>query len=371
MEPIRVLQVLGSLNNGGSQAMIMNVYRNINREKVQFDFIIDKPGEVYYKEEILRLGGRVYELPRYRGKNHFSYVKAWHNFFKEHREYKIIHGHVRSTATIYLSIAKKYGLRSIIHSHSTSSGVGISSVVKNILQYPLRYTVDNLFTCSEEAGKWLYGNKVSTKKNYKIIKNAIEAEKYIIDPIIRKEKRIELGIDDRLVIGHIGRFAYPKNHEFLLEVFKSIQEKREDATLLLVGDGELKRKIEEDAALMGISDKVIFTGARSDIPDLLQVMDIFVFPSHFEGLGIVVVEAQAAGIRCIVSDAVPQEVFMTDLVEGISLKDGADYWAEKTLENVEGYEKRNTYKEIVAKGYDISESVSWLEKFYISEVRRC
>ncbi|HCX49142.1 MAG TPA: glycosyltransferase family 1 protein [Bacillus sp. (in: Bacteria)] len=346
--------------------MIMNVYRNINREKVQFDFIIDKPGEVYYKEEILRLGGRVYELPRYRGKNHFSYVKAWHNFFKEHREYKIIHGHVRSTATIYLSIAKKYGLRSIIHSHSTSSGVGISSVVKNILQYPLRYTVDNLFTCSEEAGKWLYGNKVSTKKNYKIIKNAIEAEKYIIDPIIRKEKRIELGIDDRLVIGHIGRFAYPKNHEFLLEVFKAVCDKNKNSKLLLIGTGELREEIKKRVVSMGLKNNVIFTGIRSDIPDLLQAMDVFVFPSNFEGLGIVAVEAQAAGLKCIVSDRIPKEAFVTDLIEEVSLKQTKDIWAAEILKLNNRYERTNTYKEISEAGYDIKSSALWLENFYIN-----
>lgn len=292
--PIRILHVLGRLDRGGAETMVMNLYRNIDRTRVQFDFIIHTNDECDYDEEILSLGGIIYHIPQFNGKNFLQFKKAWHSFFKTHPEYKIIHGHVRSTASIYLWIAKKYGLITIAHSHNTSSGVGFSAFIKNTLQYPLRYIADYLFACSKSAGQWLFGKKVLKKNNFIILKNAIDSQKYIYDPNIRIKVRKELQIADKFVIGHIGRFNIQKNHDLLINIFNTVHNRNKNSILLIVGDGELRSSIQKKVENLGLMDSVIFLGVRSDIPELIQAMDFFLFPSLFEGLGIVAIEAQVS-----------------------------------------------------------------------------
>ena len=213
-DPIRIIQVFAQMNRGGAETMIMNLYRMIERSQIQFDFIVHTNEECAYDNEIRSLGGRIYRVPRYNGKNHFEYIKSWNKFFKTHPNYKIIHGHVRSTASIYLKIAKKFGLVTIAHSHSTSSGTGFSSIVKNILQYPIRNIADYLFACSEQSGEWLFGKNASKRNNFVILKNSIDVKKFVFNERVRFEKRKELKIDDKFVIGHIGRFIPSKNHKF-------------------------------------------------------------------------------------------------------------------------------------------------------------
>jgi glycosyltransferase involved in cell wall biosynthesis len=364
--PIRILQVLAGMNRGGSETLIMNIYRNIDRAKVQFDFILFRSEECDFNEEIRNLGGKIHYIPRYNGKNHFKFKKSWNSFFKEHPEYKIIHGHVRSTASIYLKIAKKYGLVTIAHSHSTSSrGNKIEQLAKNLIQYPIRYIASYLFACSDAAGKWLFGSKYIKKDNFKIVHNAIESEQYIYNELSRSKQRKKLNIDNKIVFGHIGSFTHPKNHAFLIDVFKAVHDKNENAVLILVGDGELRSSIEEKIRDLKLTNNVILTGVRSDIPELLQAMDVFVFPSLFEGLGIVAVEAQAAGLPCIVADTIPKEAFVTDLIKILSLKDSPVLWAEMILDNI-SHKRKDTQQEIIKQGYDIKETVKWLEEFYLN-----
>jgi len=364
-EKIRILHVLGGLNRGGAETMIMNVYRKIDRSKIQFDFVIHTSNKCDYDDEIKALGGRIYSLPRYTGKNHFFYKKTWDSFYKQHPEYKIVHGHVRSTAVIYLRSAKKYGKVTIVHSHNTSSGKGFSATVKNAMQYPIRYIADYLFACSYHAGTWLFGNKACKKDNFFILNNAIDAKAFIFDEKKRMEKRNEFGIEDKYIVGHIGRFDLQKNHEFLIDIFKEVHDKNEKAVLMLIGDGYLRPYIEKKVADLELSNSVIFTGVRSDIPDLLNAIDVFLFPSLFEGLGIVAIEAQACGIHCIVADTVPQEAYLTDLIEEISLKSSVSSWSENVLKYLSGYDRRNTYDEISQKGYNIEETSKWVEDFYL------
>ena len=364
--PIRILHVTAGMNRGGSETLMMNLYRNIDKTKVQFDFILHTQGECIFNEEIRKLGGRIYSVPRYKGFNHFKYKKAWNIIFKLHPEYKIIHAHVRSTASIFLRIAKRFGLKTISHSHSTSSrGNRLERIVKKIIQFPIKHIAEYFFACSESAGKWLFGNKILKQSNFKIINNAIDVEKYVYDEIKRKEVREFLGIQDKFVVGHIGYFTKPKNHIFILEVFKEIYNKNNKAVLLLIGDGELRSVIESKISKLQLENNVILVGIRSDIPELLQAMDVFVFPSLFEGLGIVAIEAQAAGLPCIVADTIPQEAFVTDIIESLSLKVSPEIWANKILD-YKNHKRRNTYHEIVNKGYDIKETVKWLEKFYLT-----
>lgn len=363
--PMRILHVFGRLDRGGAETMVMNLYRNINRSKIQFDFIIHTLDNCDYSEEIKALGGRIYSIPKYNGKNHSQYKEAWKCFFEEHREYKLLHGHVRSTGSIYLGIAKRYGLITISHSHSISNGVGISVVVKGLLQYNIRYKADYFFACSMAAGEWLFGKKICKKDNFFILKNAIDSKKYIYNEYDRLKKRKELNVEEKFVIGHIGRFTALKNHNFLLDIFKQIHDKDQNSKLLLVGDGELKQSIIQKAQNLNLINDIIFTGVREDIPELLQAIDIFIFPSLNEGLGISAIEAQCSGLKTIVSDNVPKEVKVTDLLEFISLKQKAEFWAENILKYKKNYKRTNTYKDIYEAGYDIKSTSSWMEKFYI------
>ncbi len=364
-EPIRILHVLGILNRGGAETMIMNLYRNIDRSKIQFDFILHSQEKGYYDEEIINLGGRIFYVPRYSTKTVFNYIKVWNDFFHKHKEYRVIHGHVRSTASIYLNIAKKYKLTTIAHSHSTSSGFGLDAFVKDILQKPLKGNLaDHLFSCSESAGKWLFGSKNMNRVS--VLKNSIEVNKFTYNELVRTRMRSELGIDQRFAIGHVGRFQTEKNHEFLINIFEEVHDKNDKTVLILIGDGELRQSIERKVVDLGLSDSVIFTGIRSDIPALLQAIDVFLFPSLYEGLPVTLIEAQTAGLRIISSDTITEEVILTDLVEMVSLQQPDSYWADRVLQYSEGYERRNTNSEILNAGYDVKENAKGLEEFYLN-----
>jgi glycosyltransferase involved in cell wall biosynthesis len=369
-KPIRVLQVFAQMNRGGAESMIMNLYRNIDRSRVQFDFIVHTEDKCAYDEEIKKFGGKIYRVPRYTGKNHFQYKKAWYDFLKVHSEYKIIHGHVRSTASIYLKVARKYGLITIAHSHSTSSGKGLSAIIKNIFQYPIRHIADFPFACSNSAGVWLFGKKACNQDTFFVLNNAVEAKKYIFNTGTRQEKRKEFRVDNKLVIGHIGRFNTPKNHEFLIDIFKAVHDKSDNTVLMLIGDGELRDSIEEKVNILELSDNVIFTGVRSDIPELLQAIDIFVFPSFYEGLPVTLVEAQAAGLPCIISDKITDEIKITSLIESLSLELSPEHWSEEILKYANGYERQNTYNAICESGYEILDCAKWIQDFYLENYEK-
>ena len=365
-EPIRVLQVFAEMNRGGAETMIMNLYRHIDRAKIQFDFIVHTQEKCAFDDEIEQLGGRIYKVPKYVGTNHFAYKNAWKNFFMSHSDYKIIHGHVRSTASVYLKIARKYNLTAIAHSHSISSGSGIKAVIKNLLQYPIRHISDYFIACSESAGRWLFGDKIVASNKFKILNNAIEIEHFTFNNQVRDTIRKEFSIEDKYVIGHVGRFHPTKNHEFLIDIFKSVQSKVNNSVLLLIGDGALKESIRMKVRKEKLENSVIFAGVRSDVPDIFQGMDIFVMPSLFEGLPVTLIEAQASGINCVISDAITREVKITDRVDFVSLQKSAEEWAEIILKYIGKNERTNTSNQIIKAGYDIKSNAKWLEGYYKS-----
>ena len=366
--PIRILHVIGIMNRGGAEAMIMNLYRNIDRTKIQFDFVENEGEKAVFDEEIRSLGGRIYRCPRYRATNHLSYTRWWHTFFENHRgEYPIVHGHIGSTAAIYLSVAKKYGAYTIAHSHSA----GIGSAAYRIFSFPTRYVADHFFACSKDAGIFRYGKNVgSDQARCQVLNNAIDTCKFVFNDENRDQMRNVLHIrEEAVVIGHVGRFVDAKNHLFLIDVFEQIHKRNENAVLLLVGDGELRPQIETAIAQKHLNNAVMMAGVQSNVCDYYQAMDVFVFPSVYEGLPVSMVEAQAAGLPCCVSANVPEETAITDLVEFVTLEQGPDHWAERVLCRAKD-SRRDMLAEIKQAGFDVSATSKWLEDFYMKVVMR-
>jgi len=371
-EPIRVLHVIGIMNRGGAETMIMNLYRHIDRSKVQFDFVENSSEPAVFDEEILSLGGRIYRCPHYNGKNHFTYVKWWNDFFKAHpKEYPIVHGHLGSTAAIYLSIAKKYGAYAIAHSHNTNAEKSLQQWLFNVFSYPTRHIADYFFACSSEAAFDRFGRKVAGNHQLcSVLKNAIDTESFRFSAAERNAIRGELDIsEDAFVIGHIGRFAEQKNHQFIVEIFAQVKKNLPNAVLLLVGGGELRHQIETEIIRCGLAESVVFAGVRSDVHRLYHAMDVFVFPSLYEGLGIVVIEAQAAGLPCCISSNVPREAMLTKLAQQRSLRDGAKAWADWIVSR-KNEPRVDTIAAIRQAGYDISTTTAWLQYFYESIVKK-
>lgn len=360
-DPIRVLHVIGIMNRGGAETMIMNLYRNIDRNLVQFDFVEHCEGPAAFDEEISNLGGRIYHCPHYNGKNHFIYSSWWNSFFHEHK-YPIVHGHIGSTAAIYLSIAKKYGAYAIAHSHSAGAG----SVMYRVFSYPTRYIADYFLACSKDAALSRYGKKVSNNGHLcKVLHNAVDAKQFAFDQAVRQQVRNELHIQtDATVIGHVGRFVDAKNHLFLIDIFERIANKCPRAVLLLIGDGILRPQIERHILENGLEERVILAGIQRDVWKFYQAMDLFLMPSRYEGLPVSLVEAQASGLPCYVSTAVPQESAITDLVRFRSLSDSAEQWAGWILGTLPR-ERRNMVSHIQAAGYDITATAQWLQDFYM------
>lgn len=369
-EPIRILHVLGRLDRGGAETAVMNLYRNIDPERFQFDFIVCTEEKCAYNDEITALGGKIYNIPAFGFKTVFKFRRAWHAFFRNHGEYRIIHGHLRSTASIYLGIARRYGLVTVAHSHSTSSGRGLEAVVKNLLQRGIRKTADYMIACSGDAGLWLYGEKAVKRNNYFVLNNAVDAEVYSFNYERRQEARKALGCENNFVVGHIGSFIPVKNHMFLLNVFMEIHHRNKDAVLLLIGDGLLWQSVAERIHACGLERNVIMTGVREDIPALLCAMDVMLLPSLWEGLPVSVIEAQAAGLMCFLSDTVTQEAKITPLVTFYPLVDGAARWADGILKYAVNYARKNMAVQIKAAGYDIKDTANRLSAFYENALRK-
>ena len=367
---IRVLQILGGLEACGAENFVMNLYRTIDREKVQFDFVKHIEHKGVFEDEIMQLGGKIYRCPQYNGKNHFAYCKWWNDFFTEHPEYHIIHGHVRSTAAVYLKIAKKYGLVTIAHSHNTSNGKGISGVGKDIMQLPIRYVADYLFACSDKAGAWLYGEKATKQPNYRMIPNGVNLERFSFNEENRRRMRRQLGINEQeYVIGHIGRFTEQKNHKYLLELFAAYHKNDVNSQLLLLGNGELFKVIERQCKELGVFDSVKMLGVHNDVENFYQVMDVFMFPSLWEGLPVTLVEAQANGLPCLVSDVITRNVALTDLIQYIPLGE-SQKWEQAILASKSmsrGILSENN--QTALKEFDIREVSRKIQEFYVEQNR--
>ena len=343
---IRVLHMIASLDVGGSQTMMMNIYRNIDREKIQFDFVIDRPEETYFADEIKALGGRVYTMTPFHGTNAGEIKRDWNNFFYTHPEYRILHSHVRSYASLYLPVAREHGIKTIIHSHSTSTGGGVKGAVKTVMQLPLRHQADVLMACSLDAGEWLFGKRACQSERFVLLPNGIDVRRFAVSPETRIQYRRELGLEGKYVIGNVGRRQASR------DVNNDVRDLFKQAIADMFGGPD---KIPES-----VRDAMIMTGNRDDVPQLLGAMDVFAFPSLWEGLGIAVVEAQAAGLPCVISDTITKEVGLSDLVRYLPLGD-AEAWADALLER---RAREDVTDAIVKAGYDIRVTAQRLTALY-------
>lgn len=365
----RVLHVVSAMNRGGLETFIMNAYRNIDRNKIQFDFLVhtDKDGD--YDQEIRSLGGTIYHVPS-RNKGVLKNHKAIDRFFKNHPEYQVVHQHVSSLTYIEpLKAAKRHGVPTrIVHSHSTRQG---GNFMHRYIHLWNRFFIKNIatdfFACSDLAAEWLYGKQKYRKDEYTLVNNGIDTEKYKFNEQVRLKIRRDLNIENKFVIGHVGRFAFPKNHDFLIEIYKAVSKLEPESVLLLVGDGELRDSIEKKCNSLGLGKKVIFTGVRSDIPDLLQAMDVFVMPSHYEGLPVTLVEAQASGLMCVVSNNITNQINITELINKISLESSAQYWANFIINSARIYKRNDTTNLIKDNGFDSSAVVEKLMESYTAK----
>lgn len=378
-EPVRVLHVLGGLNLGGAESRVMDLYRCMDRDKVQFDFLIHRRDigsaacqKHFYEEEVEALGGKVYALPKFMVYNYPAYRRAARDFFQAHHEFAVVQGHMTSTAAIYLPQAKKAGVP-VVCAHARSAGVdkGIKGIITKLLRLPLLKKADYCLACSREAGEAVFGSKWAGSAKARLVPNAINAQRFQYDPALREKMRTELSLGDSFVIGHVGRFHYAKNHEFLLEIFgrlhQNLEKKGKTCKLLLLGEGEGMAAAKAQAAALGVEKDVLFLGNHKDVEAYYQVFDLFLFPSRFEGLPGTVVEAQAAGLRCIISDRITTEVGISELVSFHSLEDGADQWA-KEVECSMVYERRDRCEAVRKAGFDVQEQARRLERFYLTGI---
>lgn len=364
-KPIRIAQVIGKWVGGGVEAVVMNYYRNIDHNKIQFDFICDSDSTNIPYDEIEQLGGKVILISPYQ--KPLSYHKELKKVLED-GEYKIVHSHINALSVFSLFAAKraKVPVR-IAHSHSTTNKAEWKkNMLKQVLKPLSKLFATDYFACTEHAGRWLFGDKEYVKGNINLLNNAIDLEKFKYDEKIRKSKRKELGIENNtLVIGHIGRFVQQKNHSFLIDVFEKIHKKNPDSILLLAGQGPLMDEIKDKVNNLKLQDSVKFLGQRSDVSELYQVFDIFLLPSIYEGLGMVLIEAQTAGNLCFASTDVPQIAKVTNNLDFISLDTKTDVWTNKILEKVKKYKRKNSLKDVQEAGYDIKREVKNLEIKYI------
>ena len=362
---IRILHVVTYMGRGGLETMIMNYYRHMDRSKVQFDFLVHRDFRADYDDEIEALGGKIYCLPRLVPWNR-SYHRALDEFFSNHPEYRIVHVHQDCLSSVILKTAKKNGVPvRIAHSHSSSQDKNLKYLIKLFYMRQIPANATELFACGQDAGDWMFRGAA-----YRVLNNAIDTSKFAFNPPIKTLVRSRLGISqEAFVVGHVGRFDPTKNHTFLLNIFAEIAQKNPRAVLLLVGDGNLRKAMEDKAASLGIHNCIIFAGVRSDVPDLMQAMDCFVFPSLYEGLPVTLIEAQAAGLPCVVSAGVSQEASKTDLIEYVSLRETAEAWAGKIL-NKSSLVRKDTREGIIRAGYDIKANAQWLQDYYLEQWKK-
>ena len=375
---IRILHIFTCMDRGGAETMIMNYYRAMDRSKIQFDFLVHKTTRGEYDDEIKSLGGRIFVVDKVNPLFPFPYFQKLTTFFKQHPEYKIIHAHLNAFTYFPFSIAKKNNITCrIIHAHIAKNNVDFKMVVllkisliayikdriHNYIKKRAVRSATKYVACGEKAGQWLFG-----QASFEIIPNAVSLLNFKENLTKKEEYQRKAGLKETdIVIGHVGSFTDQKNHFYLLNIFLELLKVQPKAKLLLVGDGPLKKAIQKKAFSNQISNKIIFLGKQSDVHYWYQVMDIFVFPSLYEGFPMVLIEAQASGVPIIASSEISEEVNITKTINFLSVNEPEVKWVEEIVQHVKKT-KFDHIKKLKERGYDIKSNAKQIESFYLNMI---
>lgn len=371
-EKVKVLYFIDRMLRGGIQTFVIENMKHMDKNKIQIDYLLLDDGVKYELEDTLKeMESNVYKLKGVwlrKPTDYFNYFKKIDDFFSQHNDYKVVHLHSSSKNFYILKSAKKYGIPvRIAHSHNIGfqSKNKIQIMIGNLCKPLLKKYATDYFACAYLAGEWLFGKKAVKDGKVRVIHNAVEYEKFKFNEEKRIEIRNRLNINEKLVIGNVGRFSEQKNHEFLIDIFNEIHKKNKMSTLMLIGKGEKEELIRKKVKELGLENDVIFMGFCDNVNELMWAMDIFLMPSLHEGLPVVGIEAQAAGLPCFMSKyVITDEVKITELVKFIELKQSPREWAEEILNS--DLSRKNTKAEIEQARYLIMDTAKELENFYIN-----
>lgn len=368
---IRVLQSVSNMDRAGIETMLMNYYRHIDRDVVQFDFIVNKPKPGDYDAEIRSMGGRIFLSPGLNPLHYPKYMRFVQDIVVQDPQIKIVHAHNEAMGLYALNGAKRAGVKvRIAHAHNTRIIRDYKWPLKMVCKQFLARSATDLWGCGQEAGIYFFGRK-NWEKRGMVIRNAIETQRFCFDPAVRQQMRTQYGLDGKTVLGHVGRFNVQKNHTRLLDIFNYYLQHDPTAMLVLIGEGELMPEIKAKATQLNIADHIIFTGLQNNVNDWYQALDLFLMPSLFEGLPVVGVEAQASGLGCIFSDAVPDEVLLSGHAIRVPLAAPDEAWAEQIKTMLQQPFERAQGAQIVRnKGYDISLEAQRLQQLYVAMSER-
>ena len=362
----RVIHIVSAMDRAGLETALMNYYRNIDRKQLQFDFLVSKTYHAEYDDEIKKLGGKIYCIPM---SNPIKYLIEIFRFFREHKEYRVCHLHHLPWGALTLIAAKSGGIKNrICHVHYSKDRSRFL-VVKDIMKKIAKKFSTWYFACSKFAGRNFYGNKIVFNQNFKMLPNAIALERFTYNPVIRNIKRKELGItDNTILLGQVSRLETVKNPLFTIEVLSHLKTHLPEVRCLFVGDGSLRPHLKAFAEEKGVFELCTFIGTVENPEDYMQAMDVLIFPSLIEGLGMVAIEAQASGLPCIASTGVPEECNVANLVSFIPLESGAEKWAKAVL-NLIGKERTSRVEDVGKSGYDIHTEAINLQNFYLELIK--
>lgn len=357
-EPIRVLHVFGALDTGGVANFVMNTYRSMDRTRVQYDFALSQ-GAAVMDEEAKSLGARLFYFDPTK-----NLIKNLNWVLTESGPFDAVHSHMFFYSGLILRCAKQHGVPiRIAHAHNAHTGESGSLVrraYESGMRRMIRANATVMLGCSEKACRYVFGDRCMSDPRVSVLPDGIDCERFAFDEAERRKIRMQYGLGNRFVVGHVGHFNPAKNHEKILQVFAEVKKRRDDAALLLVGDGELEQETHARVHSMGLDADVIFAGAHQNVEDYYNAMDVFLFPSRYEGFGMAMVEAQANGLACVASDVVPEETNVTGRAVFLPLEASADQWVTALLSMNRHVALNNS----LLKKYDINSVAADLASLY-------
>lgn len=360
-EPKRILQVLTTTNKGGAETMVMNCYRAIDRTKFQFDFLVHRSERGDFDDEIEQMGGRVFHTIPIRPWSYLAYFNELDKFFREHKgEFVAVHAHLQENSCFALKYAEKYGVKNRVStSHAADRNRDRKFLFRKFAMLFGEKSITHKLACGQEAGECLYGDNAQ----FVVMHNPIDVNKFAYNEELRNHIRLERNWTNKLIIGNVARFGYPKNQSFIVNVFKEVLNKNPNACLVFVGHGPDMPFVKDKVHQLGLDECVFFEGLQSDIAKYLNAFDVIIHPSVFEGLPISIIEAQTSGLKCLLSDTIDKNTDVTGNVEFLTLKENAEVWAEHLLD-IASYERKDCSQKVSQAGYDVKVGVEQLIDYY-------